>query len=74
MIRKLIFSICMMCLVLVGCTDDNLMPSPQTPLPAKTVPVRLNLSTETYNTPPHRVKPVREEEIPFGPFPIRIWI
>ena len=52
MIRKLIFSICMMCLVLVGCTDDNLMPSPQTPLPAKTVPVRLNLSTETYNTPP----------------------
>lgn len=52
MIRKLIFSICMMCLVLAGCTDDNLMPSPQTPLPAKTVPVRLNLSTEAYNTPP----------------------
>lgn len=52
MIRKLIFSICMMCLVLAGCTDDNLMPSAQTPLPAKTVPVRLNLSTEAYNTPP----------------------
>ena len=52
MIRKLIFSICMMCLVLAGCTDDNLMPSPPTPLPAKTVPVRLNLSTEAYNTPP----------------------
>lgn len=52
MIRKLIFSICMMCLVLAGCTDDNLMPSPQTPSPAKTVPVRLNLSTEAYNTPP----------------------
>ena len=52
MIRKLIFSICMMCLVLVGCTDDNLMPSPQTPLPAMTLPVRLKLSTVTYNTPP----------------------
>lgn len=51
MIGKLIFLICMICPVLAGCTDDNLMPSPQTPLDTKTVPVRLNFSTEAYNTP-----------------------
>lgn len=51
MIRKLIFSICMICAVLSGCTDDDMMPSSQTPLSSETVPVRLNFSTETFNTP-----------------------
>lgn len=51
MIRILIFSICILCLVPVGCTDDNLISSSSTPIPTKTVPVQLTLSTEAYNTP-----------------------
>ena len=51
MIRKLIFSICMICPLLAGCTDDDMMPSSQTPVSSETVPVRLNFSTEAFNTP-----------------------
>lgn len=51
MIRKLIFSICMICPLLAGCTDDDMMPSSQMPLSSETVPVRLNFSTEAFNTP-----------------------
>lgn len=51
MIRKIIFSICMICLLLAGCTDDDMMPSSQISLSSKTVPVRLNFSTEAFNTP-----------------------
>lgn len=51
MIRKIIFSICMICLLLAGCTDDDMMPSSQTSLSSETVPVRLNFSTEAFNTP-----------------------
>lgn len=50
MIRVLIFSICIICLPLGGCTDDNLMSSPSTPFPSKTVPVELTLNTMAYNT------------------------
>ena len=48
MIRKLIFSICMICPLLAGCTDDDMMPSSQMPLSSETVPVRLNFSTEAF--------------------------
>lgn len=51
MIRKLIFSICMICPLLAGCTDDDMMPSSQMPLSSETVPVGLNFSTEAFNTP-----------------------
>ena len=51
MIRKLIFSICMICPLLAGCTDDDMIPSSQMPLSSETVPVRLNFSTEAFNTP-----------------------
>lgn len=51
MIRILISLICMLCLIFGGCTDDNMMSSSPTLLPEKTVPVKLSLSTEAYNTP-----------------------
>ena len=51
MIRKLIFSICMICPLLAGCMDDDMMPSSQTSLSSESVPVRLNFSTEAFNTP-----------------------
>ena len=51
MIRKLIFSICMICPVLSGCTDDDMMPSSQASISSQTVPVRLNFSTAAFNTP-----------------------
>lgn len=50
MIRILISLICMFCLISGGCTDDNMMSSSPTLLPGKTVPVKLSLSTEAYNT------------------------
>ena len=41
----------MICPLLAGCTDDDMMPSSQMPLSSETVPVRLNFSTEAFNTP-----------------------
>lgn len=41
----------MICPLLAGCTDDDMMPSSQTPVSSETVPVRLNFSTEAFNTP-----------------------
>ncbi len=51
-IRKLVFSICITCLLLGGCTDDNVLPASQIPLSEKTVTVKLNLGIEDYNTSP----------------------
>lgn len=61
----------MICPLLAGCTDDDMMPSSQTPVSSETVPVRLNFSTEAFNTP-FRATRVREKKVPFCPFPIRI--
>lgn len=51
MIRKLAFSICIIGLALIGCTDDSLLPSSSMPASSETVPVKLSLSMEAYNTP-----------------------
>lgn len=51
-IKKLIYLICITCLVSWGCTDDNVLPASQTTLSTKTVPVKLNLGIENYNTSP----------------------
>lgn len=52
MIRKLIYySMCMVCLALGGCTDDNMIPASQTEPSGQVVPVKLLLTTEVYNTP-----------------------
>lgn len=52
MIRKLIYySMCMVCLALGGCTDDNMIPASQTEPPGQVVSVKLLLTTEVYNTP-----------------------
>ena len=51
-IRKQVFSICIICLVSGGCTDDNVLPISQTPLAGKIVPVKLSLGIDDYNTLP----------------------
>ena len=52
MIKKIIYPICIACLVLGGCTDDNMLPVSQPSLSTKTVPVELSLGIEDYNTSP----------------------
>lgn len=42
---------CMVCLALWGCTDDNMIPVSQTEPSGQAVPVKLLLSMEVYNTP-----------------------
>lgn len=49
MIRILTFSICVLCLVSGGCTDDDMISSTSTFSPTETVPVKLTLSMEAYN-------------------------
>ena len=49
MIRILTFSICVLCLVSGGCTDDDMISSTSTFSPTETAPVKLTLSMEAYN-------------------------
>ena len=52
MLKRLLFSICMIGPLLAGCTDDDRMPSPAViPSPAGAVSVKLNLDMEAYGTP-----------------------
>lgn len=52
MLKRLLFSICMIGPLLAGCTDDDRMPSSAaTPSPAATVSAKLNLEMEAYGTP-----------------------
>ena len=52
MLKRLLFSICMICSLLAGCTDDDRMPSSAViPSPAGTVSVKLHLDMEAYGTP-----------------------
>lgn len=50
MIKKTIVSICIACLALGGCTEDNLLSDPRTPLSTEPVTVRLTLGIDDYNT------------------------
>lgn len=50
-IRKLVFSICIICLLSGGCTDDSLLPVSQTPLSGETVSVKLSIGIDDYNAP-----------------------
>lgn len=50
-VRKLVLLICITCLLPVGCTDDDVLPASQKPLSGKTVPVKLIIGIDDYNTP-----------------------
>lgn len=52
MIKKIIYPICIVCLVSGGCTDENILPASQPSLSTKTVSVELALGIEDYNTSP----------------------
>lgn len=50
MIKKIKFSICIACLALGGCTEDNLLPDSRTSLSTEPVAVKLTLGIDDYNT------------------------
>lgn len=50
MIRKTMFSICIACLALGGCTEDSLLFDSQAPLSTEPVTVKLTLGIDDYNT------------------------
>lgn len=50
MTKKIIASICIACLALGGCTEDNLLSDLRTPLSTEPVTVRLTLGIDDYNT------------------------
>ncbi|MBW9277171.1 DUF1566 domain-containing protein [Bacteroides fragilis] len=62
MIRKTMVSACIACLVLGGCTEDNLSPDSRTPLPTEPVTVGLTLGIDDYNT--SSAGSTRSEEMP----------
>ncbi|WP_233560304.1 DUF4906 domain-containing protein [Bacteroides sp. AF39-11AC] len=62
MIKKTMVSICVACLVLGGCTEDNLLSDSRMPLSTEPVTVRLTLGIDDYNTSSDGK--TRMEEIP----------
>ena len=50
MIKKTIASMCIACLALGGCTDDNLLSDSQAPQSTETVTVKLSLGIDDYNS------------------------
>lgn len=50
MIKKTIVSVCITCLALGGCTEDNLLSDSRTPLSTEPVTVKLTLGIDDYNT------------------------
>lgn len=50
MIKRAMVSIGIACLVLGGCTEDNLLSDSRTPLPTESITVRLTLGIDDYNT------------------------
>lgn len=49
MTKIIIVSICIACLTLGGCTEDNLLSDPRTPLSTEPVTVKLTLGIDDYN-------------------------
>ena len=62
MTKITIASICIACLTFGGCTEDNLLSDPRTPLSTEPVTVRLTLGIDGYNTSSDGK--TRMEEIP----------
>lgn len=50
MTKIIIVSICIACLTLGGCTEDNLLPDSRTPLSTEPVTVKLTLGIDDYNS------------------------
>lgn len=50
MTKIIIVSICIVCLTLGGCTEDNLLPDSRTPLSTEPVTVKLTLGIDDYNS------------------------
>lgn len=50
MTKIIIVSICIACLTLGGCTEDNLLSDPRTPLSTEPVTVKLTLGIDDYNS------------------------